>query len=302
MTSRRAGKRQPEEEDDDDHDRWLITYADMVTLLMVLFIVLFAMSEVDRNKFDALKDGLAVGFGQPPSPLDGSTSMFSEQGMAPIEPINPQDIGHVAPQLKQATIREAVATSERQRTERKYAEAVAEVSRLDELRELLFAALRKRHLENDVRATIDSRGLTVSLISEHVVFRPNIATLTDRGRLLVDTMAPVLRNLPDSLEIDGHTNQVRVKPKYYPTDWELSSARAVSVLRHLNEQARIPDSRLSAVGYGHTKPLVDPDKPGSQAVNKRVDIVISSRIPDTSLALLDQAAREWADNHKKTTS
>jgi len=172
------------------------------------------------------------------------------------------------------------------------ADAVAEVNRLDELIRRLYAALRKHHLEDDVQTTIDERGLVVSLVSRHVVFQPNLASLTARGALIVDTLAPVLRDIPDPLQIDGHTNQVRVKPKYYPSDWDLSSARAVTVLRRLNEKDAVPARRLTASAFGHTKPLIDPSKPGSQRVNKRVDIVILSSLPDETRALINDVIRE----------
>ena len=81
---------------------------------------------------------------------------------------------------------------------------------------------------------------------------------------MIDTVAPVLRKVDDPLRIDGHTNQVPVKPKYYPTDWELSAARAITVLRHLNDVGGIPNERMTASAFGHEKPLIDPAKPGSQ--------------------------------------
>ena len=86
----------------------------------------------------------------------------------------------------------------------------------------------------------------VSLVSRHVVFEPDVAELSARGRDVVDTLAPVLRTLTDPLSIDGHTNQVKVKPKYYPTDWELSAARAVGVLRYLHSAWHVPSGRLTA--------------------------------------------------------
>jgi chemotaxis protein MotB len=183
------------------------------------------------------------------------------------------------------------AHDESQRALRR-ADAENEVDRLEDLIKRLYAALRKHHLEDDVTTTIDDRGLVVSLVSRHVVFEPNLASLSERGKLLVDTLAPVLKELPDPLQIDGHTNQVKVKPKYYPTDWELSSARAVTVLRHLNEQDGLPGGRLTASAFGHTKPLIDPSKPGSQRINKRVDIVILSTLPSETRALIKDVIRE----------
>ena len=295
------GRRRNHEEQHENPDRWLITYADMVTLLMVLFIVLYAMSQVDQKKFDSLRSGLATGFGHSASVLDSSTSIVAEPGISVAQPISPREIVDAGSKLDQKALSEAVTKSERLRTQRKYADAAAEATRLKGIQGKIIEALRENNLENDVQTTIDDRGLTVSLISRHVVFEPNMATLTARGRLVVDTIAPVLRKLPDALAIDGHTNQVKVKPKFYPTDWELSSARAVSVLRHLNEQDGVPNSRLSAVGYGSTKPLVDPRRAGSQRVNKRVDIVILPRLPNEARQMLEQAAREQAAQRKETS-
>lgn len=290
-----------DDEERENHDRWLITYADMVTLLMVLFIVLYAISQVDQKKFDSLKSGLATGFGQSAAVLDSSTSILKDPGVSVAQPIGPQAVVDAGSNVDQKAINEAVANIERLRTQRKYADAAAEATRLKAIRDTIMAALRKNNLENDVKTTIDGRGLTVSLISRHVVFEPNMASLTARGRLVVDMIAPVLRKFPDALEIDGHTNQVMVKPKFYPTDWELSSARAVSVLRRLNEQDGVPNSRLSAVGHGSTKPLLDPRKAGSQRVNKRVDIVILRRFSDETGQMLEQAAREQATHRKETS-
>jgi len=279
-------KRKEHHEEHENHERWLVTYADMVTLLMVLFIVMFAMSQVDQKKFNALKQGLAAGFGQSTSIQDGSESILEQPGMAAAAPIAPQKFAVEVKEVKTSQVSQAIADHEDREAEERRAEAAAEVDRLSDLLARLTAALRKHGLENDVQAMIDPRGLVISLVSRHVVFEPNLATLSTRGREIVDTLAPVLREIPDPLQIDGHTNQVKVKPKYFATDWELSSARAVTVLRHLNERDGVPAERLTASAFGHTKPLIDPSKPGSQAVNKRVDIVILSTLPSETRELI----------------
>ena len=79
-----------------------------------------------------------------------------------------------------------------------------------------------------------------------------------------------------------------MKPKYFPTDWELSAARAVRVLRHLNEADGVPNSRMTASAFGHERPIVDPRRPGSQQINKRVDIVVRSGLPAETRALMKQ--------------
>jgi chemotaxis protein MotB len=254
---------------------------------MVLFIVMFAISQVDQKKFNALKDGLAAGFGQSTSIHDGSSSILDQPGQAAAQPIAPQRFA-----VEVQEVRTSNAAAESAHTEAHYRDARAEVDRLKELLARLTAALRKHHLEDDVQATIDSRGLVLSLVSRHVVFEPNLASLSARGRLVVDTLAPVLRDIPDPLQIDGHTNQVKVKPKYYPTDWELSAARAVTVLRHLHEDDGVPAARMTASAFGHEKPLVDPSRPGSQRVNKRVDIVILSSLPSETRALIGKVLED----------
>jgi len=289
MRRRRRTDAYPEEHE--NHERWLVTYADMVTLLMVLFIVMFAMSQVDQKKFNALRSGLAAGFGQSTSIHDGSSSILQQPGQAVAQPIAPNRFAIEVDEVRTSAVSKAIANHEDLEAERRYADAETEVDRLEALLERLNKALRRHDLEADVRALIDSRGLVVSLVSRHVVFEPNLATLSARGRLVVDTLAPVLRDIPDPLQIDGHTNQVKVKPKYYPTDWELSSARAVTVLRRLNEVDGVPAHRMTASAFGHEKPLIDPSKPNSQRLNKRVDIVVLSTLPSDIRALITDVIR-----------
>jgi chemotaxis protein MotB len=285
-------RRRHSDEEHENHERWLVTYADMVTLLMVLFIVMFAMSQVDQKKFNALKAGLAAGFGQSTSIQDGSDSILEQPGQAVAEPIAPNQFAVEVKQVKPSAVSKAIADHEDSQKEARLSEARTEVDRLKALLERLNKALRAHHLEDDVQASIDNRGLVVSLVSRHVVFEPNLATLSPRGQRVIDTLAPVLRDIPDPLQIDGHTNQVKVKPKYYPTDWELSAARAVTVLRHLNEADHVPAERMTASAFGHEKPLIDPKKPGSQRINKRVDIVILSTLPSETRDLIAEVMKE----------
>jgi chemotaxis protein MotB len=289
MSSRRH---KHHEEEHENHERWLVTYADMVTLLMVLFIVMFAMSTVEQKKFNALKSGLAAGFGQSTSVLDGATSILDEPGSSTTEPVNPNAVQDNAA-VQQASD-EAVAQARMQENQRAYAAAAAEADRLTALEKKVHAALAAKGLAGDVRTTLDGRGLTVSLVSRHVVFQSDLATLTARGRRILATLSPVLHGVGNDLLIEGHTNQAPGAPEFYASDWDLSSARAITVLRWLDERAAIPAERLAAVGYGHVRPLVDPHRPGSQEINKRVDIVVLSGLPEENAALLDQVAYDRA--------
>jgi chemotaxis protein MotB len=290
-TPRSRRKKHEEPEEHPNHERWLVTYADMLTLLMVLFIVMFAMSQVDQKKYNALKNGLADGFGSSSSFMKGSDSILEghlEEASDP-ELEGTQIFEQLSPEGK-AIVTEALHQEKRKNQQESYDAAAKEASRLKEAERKLKAALKKRGLEDDVSTTIDERGLVVSLVSRHVVFRPNIAQLSPRGQKVVDTLAPVLKELGNELRIDGHTNQAAGPPKFYPTDWDLSAARALSVLRRLNESSGIPGGRLSLAAFGHERPLMNPQTPGSQDINKRVDIVVLPNVGQDAQQLLDQAA------------
>jgi chemotaxis protein MotB len=283
MSSPARRRRVEEPEEHENHERWLVTYADMVTLLMVLFIVMFSMSVVDERKFNALKAGLAAGFGDSTSVMTGSESILEEPGVSGVAPVRAETFPGASPTVQRAQ-------QARESQEQEHADARAELARLEELGKKLAGALRREGLAGDVTRSIDDRGLVLSLTSRHVVFEPDRAELSDRGRRVLDAVAPVLRETTEDLRIDGHTNQVPVKPRFFATDWDLSSARAVTVLRHLQETGRVPGERLSAAAFGHEDPLVDPAEPGSQRVNKRVDIVVLSELPAASRELLDDLA------------
>jgi chemotaxis protein MotB len=281
-----ARKKKPEEHV--NHERWMVTYADMLTLLFVLFVVLYAMSQVDEAKYAALKEGLSEGFGMT-AVMQGSDGAMQASSLD-TEPQAKSDeaeqqFGGVDPEVQQK-IDEAVSAHDRSQLQHQYAEAAAETRDLQEVWREINAALAKKGLQEDVQAVLDERGLVISLVSKHIVFEPNLATLSPRGREVVDTMAPVLRRISAPLEISGHTNQVDVKPKYYDTDWDLSSARAITVLRYLHESRGLPQERLRLSAFGHEKPLMDPRRKGSQEVNKRVDIVVLSSLAAESRQLL----------------
>jgi chemotaxis protein MotB len=300
-------KRAEEHEEHEDSERWLVTYADMLTLLCVLFIILFSMSSIDKTKYQELKNSLAAGFGHSAQILSGSSPLLDDQGAtsAGSEVIDTDQMTNL-PAKQAAAVRNAVSQAvnqaQQQADQRTYADAEAHVKSLLQLWHRMQSRLAAKGLADDVQATIDERGLVVSLVSKHVVFEPNVATLSPRGQQIVDTIAPVIATIKEPIEIDGHTNQVKVKPKYYPTDWELSTARADSVLRRLNEIDNIPDRRLRETGFGHTKPLIDPSTPGSQKLNKRVDVVVLSQAPAETRALYEQVQTDLQKSQQNQTT
>jgi chemotaxis protein MotB len=283
-------------EEHENHERWLVSYADMLTLLFVLFVVLYSMSTVDSKKFAALADGLAHGFGAPSVAFSGREAPMDGAGQdAAVLPLQPGvDPGLAEAVRKNAQANDkaahaAVAAAQRAKASEDAAAATREVQNLREVQKQIAAALRKAKLEQSVRFTIDERGLVVSVVSSEVVFAGDRADLLPAGVKILDAVAPALLRLPNNVEVDGHTNQLNVPTRNYPSAWELSTARASVVVRHLTADG-LPASRMSAAGFAGTRPLIDPADPRAVKMNRRVDIVVLSNLSAEQRALLPSAA------------
>jgi chemotaxis protein MotB len=277
-----------DEEAHENHERWLVSYADMMTLLMVLFIVLFAISQVDQKKFAELKNGLAVGFGNPTVAFNGGEASLLESS----ESDSPMDMSSgIGGLTSDATaVQEAVQAKERAQASQRQAKAAEEVKNFDKIKEQITAQLATQGLQNQVTFTIDERGLIVTIVTSAIIFNGNEARLLDTGRRIVDGIGPAITTLPNKVEVDGHTNQLSGGTGDYPSGWELSTARASSVLRLLHTDAGIPETRLMAAGFADTKPLYPTTDPRAADLNRRVEIIVLSNLPADTKALLPSAA------------
>jgi chemotaxis protein MotB len=256
------------EEEHENHERWLITYADMITLLMVLFVVLFSIGQVDLAKFQALKHSLANSLGGPvkPNPVvtGGAGVLASGSQISGAVPDGSGSLG--APiSATQADIAFVRVRAAEQTTFNNVAQQISQ-------------ALAAKGLQHTVTFRQEVRGLVVTVVTDNVLYPVGSAQLQSEGRTVLDTIAPVLAGLPNDIAIEGHTdNQPIIGGGPYPTNWELSTARATSVLRYLIDIHHLEPSRLSAAGYADTRPLVPNTSPANQAVNRRVEIVVLSQ-------------------------
>jgi chemotaxis protein MotB len=276
-----------DEEEHENHERWLVSYADMMTLLMVLFIVLFAISQVDQKKFAELKNGLAVGFGNPSVAFNGGEASLLESS----DTSSPMDLasGVGGTTTNPTAVQEAVQAKERAQASQRQAAAQTEVKNFDKIKEQITAALTKQGLQDQVQYSIDERGLIVTIITSGIVFNGNEADLLTDGRNIIDGIGPAIADLPNKIEIDGHTNQLGGGTGTYPSGWELSTARASAVLRRLHTDAAIPETRLQATGFADTKPLYPATDPRSTTLNRRVEVIVLSTLPADTRALLPSA-------------
>jgi chemotaxis protein MotB len=271
---RRRGKKH-EEEEHENHERWMVSYADMMTLLFVLFVVLFAMSQVDKEKFAALAQGLSASLGGPITAQPGATPEGSVLDGLP----GAIDIASaIAPDqtVQQAEVDAAAAQAALAEAQQVAAEARAEYQDLSEVQERIEAALAAAGHAGAARFEIDERGLVVHIVADQVLFDAEQAELRPEGATILNSIAPTLQNLPNQLAIEGHANHLPVTAGgQWPSNWELSAFRATTVVRYLSGIG-IPEQRMSANGYSSTRPLVPESDPNAITVNRRVDIVVLS--------------------------
>lgn len=283
-SGRRATK--PEEEEHENHERWLVSYADMVTLLMCLFIVLYAISQVDITKFTALSQGLSQGFGAPVTILDDGGAITSDS-TDPLQPV--QLKAQAAIDGTQPTDAEKAAELEvaKEQAQQTAAQAKAAYDELAAARDALAAALKAAGYPDAATFEIDERGLVVHVVADQVLFDAEQADLRPEGDHVLDAMGPTLKGLDKPLRVEGHANSLPVTPGGpWRSNWDLSAVRATTVLLHLNESDGVPEKRMSATGYSDTEPLVPDSAPNAMSINRRVDIVVLSTASAQANALL----------------
>lgn len=281
MTAAKAGRRRGRghEEAHENHERWMVTYADMLTLLLVLFIVLYAISEVNTSKFAQLKSGLASAFknGQPSVLSDGSGIVGGEA------------LAHQPIAAPGAPVAHDIASSVDPAAAAKAA-ARREVQQFKAIENAVQSSLQARGLLGTASYSIDERGLVITVVTNELVFAGNSAVLESQGTRILDALATPLLKVDNQVQVDGHTNQANVSTAPYPSGWELSSARASAVVRYLIEARGMSAGRLSAVGFSDQRPLIPPSDPRSIVRNRRVDVVVLSKLPAGEAAELTSLA------------
>lgn len=242
-------------------ERWLVSYADMITVLMCLFLVLFAMSTIDAAKYSQLKESLATGFGTTPS-----TTVDSSVGVI----VKPEYID-----------KEGVGFTNDSPDDTDIDQAKKEVEKFDALIQQITANLSAKGLQDQVEFSIDERGLTIKLVGGQAYFAGDSAKLQSSAIVAIDSIGAALTGLPNHVSVEGHIDPYgQGSPAL--NDWELAGARSITVLRHLVETNVIAAERISAVSYGGVDPVVA----DQSALNRRVDIVVLTDLPGSAASLI----------------
>lgn len=248
-----------------NHERWLVSYADFITLLFAFFVVMFAASNTDEKKAGKVAKAVEVAFTELAifDPSAKVVPLFSDGGLPGDRQ---QIIGNTDGGFELDVSQVVQKTSNGGTGERREMEAV---------REHFEQVLREQIESKQVQVSVDDRGVTVSL-NESGFFAPGSAMLEPRSLAAIARIADTLKAAGNHVRIEGHTDDRPIATAQFPSNWELSTSRATNVLRFLITNAGLKPSRLSAVGYGEHRPLARNDSPEGRARNRRVDIVIMS--------------------------
>jgi len=231
-------RKAPEAEKPENHERWIVSYADMVTLLFALFVVLYATSDANPQKLQSVRVSIEQAFSIGVLQGSNGSSAVLNQG------------GGLTPSLNDI----------RSNT-------------FEGLNQTLSKFAAENGLEGKIQLRSDATSITISL-ADNLLFDPGSAELRPGSVDVLLQIADALRGLPNQIRIEGHTDNIPPNTPEYPTNWELSTARATRVLRVLVEKGGLQPAKLHAAGYADTRPLAANDTPEGRALNRRADIVI----------------------------
>ncbi len=272
-TSNRRRRRSGGGHGEASHERWLLTYADMITLLLALFIVLWSISSVNISKFAALKQSLAQAFSGKvlqgsSGVLDGGTSPLNPQGTQ-VENVDAQSSANAQTMPTPNSIAQSI--------QQQINQSISQ-SELDNLRRVeaqIKHAAKQLGLQDVIKTRIDERGLVVRLLTDKVLFASGQASLQGRARPLLADIGRILAKNPmtNPVRVEGNTDNVPISTAQFPSNWELSTARATAVLEVLLHQGLSP-KRLSVAGYGAENPVSSNRTARGKSLNRRVDVVV----------------------------
>ncbi|WP_315436296.1 flagellar motor protein MotB [uncultured Selenomonas sp.] len=241
-----ARKKHAKPHEEEAGEAWLLPYSDLMTLLLALFIALFAMSQTDSSKMQALAQAFTAAFNM------GGPSFFSGMGPSMSMPSTP--------------------SSGAESSNSAYME---ENENLREAQEKLEQYIKENNLQDQVSTELTEDGLMIRL-KEKALFASGSASLQGQAEQIVPVIAALLSSLPERVTISGHTDNVPISTAQFPSNWELSSSRAVNLMRGLmGAQPSLNPARFSALGYSEYRPIASNDTEEGRAQNRRVEVFIA---------------------------
>lgn len=245
-----ARKKKPEEHE--NLERWLVSYADFMTLLFATFVVLYALSQLNVNEFKKVEESLRKAFSVQ-SLLDGGSGVMS-QGESIVD-------ANAANSVIDSLMMEFISQKYEQESYEQIKKQIDDMNKGGTL--------------SNVSAIIDERGLVIIISDKDVLFKSGSAELTDEAKKILEKVGKLIveRFAMHIIKVEGHTDKVPVTGRY-PSNWELSSARASSIVRYLIDRFKIMPNLMAAIGYADTRPAAKGTDASSLAKNRRVEIVV----------------------------
>lgn len=257
---RRKPRHRPEEQI--NHERWLVSYADFITLLLAVFAVMYAISQVNEGKYRTLSASLISAIAKEPERRD-TEIVVAEPVSLPTPPALILD--------EDPAIKKAARLGEAQLRLQQKMQIIA--------RDIMaaFAPLVK---DGQVHVTQSERGVRVE-INASALFPLGEATLQQASIKALSAVGQVLKNSDHAIQVEGHTDDIPIITPKFPSNWELSAVRASTVVRLLIDNGVLA-TRLTALGYGENRPVESNDSEQGRARNRRVTLMILSGLPDVS--------------------
>jgi chemotaxis protein MotB len=281
MAGERGARRRVQAQDHDSQERWLLTYSDMITLLLALFVVLFSISSVNISKYATLQQSLKAAFsdgilsGGRSILQTGSTNSASHTpdtaDVPAIVPLTP----NVAKPIDQGVSRQQVNSLVKEAQN-----ANVEQTDFKALQHRLNAYARAHGFANEVKAQIERRGLVVTVLTDNLLFASGQASLQTAGEPLLDEIGNLISidTARHPVVVEGYTDDVPIDTTEFPSNWQLSTDRADTVLLYLQSRG-VPESRLAASGYADQYPVATNATEAGRAKNRRVEIVFERKYP-----------------------
>lgn len=269
-----ALKRKKKHEDHVD-ESWLIPYADVLTLLLALFIVLFAASEVNSQKFQEISDS----FNQE---LQGGTGILDQQSavetfeetskLAEPNDVDPTEGEATTPPEVEEEIDDKIEMTADEIEQLALAEDYKELAAIQDK---VKAYIAERNMEDKLEAELTSKGLVLK-IKDGVLYRSGSADLSEESQTIAEEIGKMLvTDPPRSIFIEGHTDNIPSTSDKFPSNWELSSARAINFMKILLENNELDPRKFSATGFAEHQPIASNDTAEGRAENRRVEVLIS---------------------------
>ena len=239
-------------------DTWLIPYADLLTLLWALYIVLFASSQIDEKKFNQLSRALNLAF-------QGGDNLFMPSSLLPIN-----QSGHD----RYDNEHEHPAPGEGNQSGSAYERFEQETRNLEQLQEKLDGYIEANGFSAQLRTDLNFDELKIT-IKDTALFASGSAEVRPEARRIAEAISEMLVEFPDyEIVVSGHTDNQPINTAQYPDNWALSTHRALNFMRILLNNPQLEASRFSAVGYGEYRPVAGNDTAEGRAKNRRVEVSV----------------------------